>query len=247
MPVWAGRVWQPLVDTSKVAPYDFLAADGVLSAGDVTAARRALAMWTADHTYPVLPWSCIVLVSAPEDPTATSMIRRTAAQSVGSRSQPGSGDIGPKNPMSWATNLISNQPPPSPGPQRPGTPKHYGRAEHGTYGNMSAVSYNDSNASASSSPLTSGRTPSSASSSVSSAPPRQSAPQATRANWRTFLNGASEAAAAALGSASPPGDTGGAATAAADASAELSLAEQAALAQALNENSELRRRLGLNR
>ncbi|GIL94491.1 hypothetical protein Vretimale_670, partial [Volvox reticuliferus] len=75
LPAWAGRVWQPLVDTSKVAPYDFLAADGVLSAADVAAARRSLAMWTTDHTYPVLPWSCIVLVSAPEDPASTNMIR----------------------------------------------------------------------------------------------------------------------------------------------------------------------------
>lgn len=58
-----------------MAPYDFLAVDGVLSAEDVAAARRQMAMWTADHTYPVLPWSCIVLQSAPEDPAATSMIK----------------------------------------------------------------------------------------------------------------------------------------------------------------------------
>ncbi|EFJ40420.1 1,4-alpha-glucan branching enzyme II, isoamylase, partial [Volvox carteri f. nagariensis] len=75
LPNWAGRLWQPLLDTSKVAPYDFLAADGVLSVADVAAARRSMSMWTADHTYPVLPWSCIVLVSAPEDPTSTNMIR----------------------------------------------------------------------------------------------------------------------------------------------------------------------------
>ncbi len=59
----------------QVAPYDFLAADGVLSAEDVAAARRAQAMWTADHTMPVLPWSCVVLISSPEEPASTNMIR----------------------------------------------------------------------------------------------------------------------------------------------------------------------------
>jgi len=67
LPRWGGRVWRQLVDTSKVAPFDFLVADEELSAADVNAARAASAMWTADHTYPMLPWSCIILESVLED------------------------------------------------------------------------------------------------------------------------------------------------------------------------------------
>ncbi|KXZ41687.1 hypothetical protein GPECTOR_320g28 [Gonium pectorale] len=106
LPVWGGRVWQPLVDTGKVAPYDFLAPDSALSAEDAAAARRSLAMWTADHTYPVLPWSCIVLVSEPEDPASTTMIRRSDASSSSPQQHTTSG---PRNPMTWATSLMSGQ------------------------------------------------------------------------------------------------------------------------------------------
>lgn len=67
LPRWGGRVWLPLVDTGKVAPADFLVADGDLEPADVSLARGAAAQWTADHVYPIMPWSCIVLESHPED------------------------------------------------------------------------------------------------------------------------------------------------------------------------------------
>lgn len=85
LPVFGGRVWQPLVNSSKVAPYDFLAADGVLTVEDVAAARQADAMWTAEHTYPLLPWSCVVLQSFPEDPATTLMRRPARAQQAAQR------------------------------------------------------------------------------------------------------------------------------------------------------------------
>ena len=65
LPRWEGRVWQPFVDTGKVAPYDVLVADERLSEEEVAAARAAGSMWTLDHSYPMLPWSCIVLESIP--------------------------------------------------------------------------------------------------------------------------------------------------------------------------------------
>jgi isoamylase len=70
LPEWDGRVWQPLVDTGRKAPYDFLAADERLSAREVAAARAALAMWTLEGSYPILPWSCVVLESVPADQLA---------------------------------------------------------------------------------------------------------------------------------------------------------------------------------
>ena len=72
LPKRAGRVWQQLVDTSKLAPYDILIPDEELSAADINEARSVSAMWTAEHTYPLLPWSCIILESVPEDMVALS-------------------------------------------------------------------------------------------------------------------------------------------------------------------------------
>ncbi|GAX79055.1 hypothetical protein CEUSTIGMA_g6495.t1 [Chlamydomonas eustigma] len=66
LPRWQGIVWQPLVDSSKVAPYDFLTQDKELSETEVIKARVAASMWTAENVYPVLPWSCIVLEAVPE-------------------------------------------------------------------------------------------------------------------------------------------------------------------------------------
>lgn len=65
LPRWDGRVWQPVVDTGKAAPFDVLMADERLSEEDVAAAKAASQMWTLEHAYPVLPWSCIVLESVP--------------------------------------------------------------------------------------------------------------------------------------------------------------------------------------
>lgn len=65
LPLWEGRVWAPLVDTGKAAPYDILVADERLPEEEVAAARAAAAMWTLEHAYPMLPWSCVVLESVP--------------------------------------------------------------------------------------------------------------------------------------------------------------------------------------
>ena len=65
LPKWEGRVWQPVVDTGKAAPYDVLMADERLPEVEVKAAKAAAAMWTLEHVYPMLPWSCVVLESIP--------------------------------------------------------------------------------------------------------------------------------------------------------------------------------------
>ncbi|KAK9868960.1 hypothetical protein WJX84_011185 [Apatococcus fuscideae] len=66
LPVWPGRLWQPVIDTGKPAPYDFLIADEVLSEASLSSAMAAGNMWTADSLYPLLPWSAAVLISVPE-------------------------------------------------------------------------------------------------------------------------------------------------------------------------------------
>lgn len=63
LPQMHGRKWLPLVDTGKVAPFDILIADERLSGEAVQAAQAAQEMWTLQNTYPMLPWSCILLKS----------------------------------------------------------------------------------------------------------------------------------------------------------------------------------------
>ncbi|KAK9824321.1 hypothetical protein WJX72_009436 [[Myrmecia] bisecta] len=70
LPAWEGRTWQTVLDTGKVAPYDFLQADDVLSAEQVAATRRELHMWTASNLYAVLSYSCVVLESVPDPSTS---------------------------------------------------------------------------------------------------------------------------------------------------------------------------------
>lgn len=66
LPKWPGRVWQLIVDSSKVAPYDVLVADERLPAEEVAAQRAALEMWKLEHCYPMLPRSTIIMESVPE-------------------------------------------------------------------------------------------------------------------------------------------------------------------------------------
>ena len=40
LPKWGGRVWQPVVDTSKLAPFDCLMPDEVLSQKEVRGMRE---------------------------------------------------------------------------------------------------------------------------------------------------------------------------------------------------------------
>jgi isoamylase len=90
LPRWEGRAWQPLVDTGKAAPYDILVADEALPEGEVAAARAALGMWTLEHAYPMLPWSCVVLESVPEAAIPAMPAQRRA------RGAPGAGPLGLK-------------------------------------------------------------------------------------------------------------------------------------------------------
>lgn len=70
LPKRAGRVWQQIVDTSKVSPFDILVPDEDLSDDDIKEARAASAMWMAEHAYPLLPYCCIILESVPEEEAA---------------------------------------------------------------------------------------------------------------------------------------------------------------------------------
>jgi isoamylase len=66
LPRWPGRVWQLVVDTSRVAPYDVLVPDERLPGEEVAAQRASMEMWKLEHCYPMLPRSCIVMESAEE-------------------------------------------------------------------------------------------------------------------------------------------------------------------------------------
>lgn len=97
LPRWEGRVWQPVVDTGKSAPYDILVADERLPATEVEAARAAAAMWTNEHAYPILPWSSIVLESIPAGAVAEMPDERRAELNLGgSSSSSGSSTSGKK-------------------------------------------------------------------------------------------------------------------------------------------------------
>lgn len=49
------------------APYDALVDDGTLSADALAAARASGATWAAEGAVALLPYSCVVLESVPED------------------------------------------------------------------------------------------------------------------------------------------------------------------------------------
>ncbi len=63
-----------LVDTGKLAPFDFLTADDLLSEDEVARARAAQLMWTSESLYSILPWSAIILESAPME-TLSGMLK----------------------------------------------------------------------------------------------------------------------------------------------------------------------------
>jgi isoamylase len=49
LPKWHGRAWQPVFDTSKVAPYDALIADEELGEGEVREVGTRVQGTTRDH------------------------------------------------------------------------------------------------------------------------------------------------------------------------------------------------------
>ena len=51
----------------RPAPYDALVDDGTLSADALAAARASGATWAAEGAVALLPYSCVVLESVPED------------------------------------------------------------------------------------------------------------------------------------------------------------------------------------
>lgn len=63
LPHHDGRKWKVLVDTGKVAPFDILIPDDTLSEKEVKTAQESMDMWITANSYPMLPWSCIILES----------------------------------------------------------------------------------------------------------------------------------------------------------------------------------------
>eukprot|EP00884_Botryococcus_braunii_P015679 jgi/Botrbrau1/2795/Bobra.0125s0007.1 len=63
LPQWPGRLWQIVIDTGKVSPYDFLVPGATLSPDEVAALRHQMSMWTSGGLYPLLPWSMCLLES----------------------------------------------------------------------------------------------------------------------------------------------------------------------------------------
>ena len=49
----------------QVAPFDFLVADEVLSAGEIANERQEASMWLGDGIYALLPYSSLILESVP--------------------------------------------------------------------------------------------------------------------------------------------------------------------------------------
>jgi len=70
LPHQEGRTWEIIVDTGKVAPFDILIPDEKLSDALVRGSKAAMSMWTNQDQYPMLPWSCVVLESQPNDAAA---------------------------------------------------------------------------------------------------------------------------------------------------------------------------------
>lgn len=70
LPHQEGRTWEIIVDTGKVAPFDILIPDEKLSDALARGSKAAMSMWTNQDQYPMLPWSCVVLESQPNDAAA---------------------------------------------------------------------------------------------------------------------------------------------------------------------------------
>lgn len=88
LPHWEGRVWEPVVDTGKAAPYDILVADERLPEVEVAAAKAASRMWTLENSYPMLPWSCVILDSVPVDALVDMPQERRCEMVLGGESVP---------------------------------------------------------------------------------------------------------------------------------------------------------------
>eukprot|EP00798_Chlamydomonas_sp_ICE-L_P030104 gene30104-35072_t len=85
LPHIPGRLWQPLVDSGKQAPYDFLVVDDELSEEDVESARMSQAMWTGSSQMPMMPWSVIVMESVPEGKINSSLRAAPASEPAWSK------------------------------------------------------------------------------------------------------------------------------------------------------------------
>ncbi|GMH35686.1 hypothetical protein BSKO_03554 [Bryopsis sp. KO-2023] len=65
LPNWEGYTWDLVVDTSAESPFNALMEDEHLSARDIELVKLGKAPWLNGRIYPLLPYSCIVLVAKP--------------------------------------------------------------------------------------------------------------------------------------------------------------------------------------
>eukprot|EP01026_Neomeris_dumetosa_P078831 TRINITY_DN855_c0_g1_i4.p1 TRINITY_DN855_c0_g1~~TRINITY_DN855_c0_g1_i4.p1 ORF type:complete len:273 (+),score=35.70 TRINITY_DN855_c0_g1_i4:90-908(+) len=67
LPSLGGQRWKLIIDTGKPAPFDFLQEDASLSKEEIQQVYYNVSMWTDNDSYPMLPWSAIMLESIPQD------------------------------------------------------------------------------------------------------------------------------------------------------------------------------------
>lgn len=61
LPQWEGWQWNVIVDTGAITPFNCLIEDDHLSAEDINLVKTEKAPWLSEGTYPILPYSCVVL------------------------------------------------------------------------------------------------------------------------------------------------------------------------------------------
>ena len=99
----APRVLRYGVGGEQPAPLDVLRADEALAPEAVEAAHSAMSMWTLEHSYPMLPYSAVVLESVPDSevlPAHIPLSRKLDAP----RDPHKANGVGPSTPARWVAH-----------------------------------------------------------------------------------------------------------------------------------------------
>lgn len=74
LPEWTGHGWDVVMDTGMTSPYDVLLSDEYLENNVLEAVKAVKTPFLSQKMYPMLPYSCIVLVTIPEDQKETASL-----------------------------------------------------------------------------------------------------------------------------------------------------------------------------
>lgn len=77
LPQWDGWKWDVIIDTGAASPYNYLGQDEHLSAEEIQNAKAQKAPWLNESTYPILPYSCIVLDAVSQGTDAAGLLPNT--------------------------------------------------------------------------------------------------------------------------------------------------------------------------